>query len=144
LRWLWITLAIVGGIIVLACAGCGIFAYIAGKTAVNVAGPAITAGEYYQFVKQQNYAKAYTLLDKNTTITIAGRSVPGPDQQSFVTAAQAVDASIGPVSNFSVRPNSSDTSHLTVTLTRGSQTYDVHLTLAQLGGSWKITSMDGI
>jgi hypothetical protein len=144
LRWLWITLAIVGGIIVLACAGCGIFAYIAGKTAVNVAGPAITAGEYYQFVKQQNYAKAYTLLDKNTTITIAGRSVPGPDQQSFVTAAQAVDASIGPVSNFSVRPNSSDTSHLTVTVTRGSQTYDVHLTLAQLGGSWKITSMDGI
>lgn len=89
-----------------------------------------------------NYAQP--LQQQPKTITIAGRSVPAPDQQSFVTAAQAVDASIGPVSNFSVRPNSSDTSHLTVTVTRGSQTYDVHLTLAQLGGSWKITSMDGI
>jgi hypothetical protein len=144
LRWLWITLGIVGGILVLACAGCGIFTYFAGKAAVNLAGPAFTVGEYYQFVKQQDYAQAYALLDRNATISIAGRSLPAPDEQSFATAAQTVDTSLAPVSNFSVQPNGSDTSHLTVRVTRGSQTYDVHLTLTQVGGSWKIASMDGI
>jgi hypothetical protein len=144
LRWLWITLAIVGGILVLACAGCGIFLYVAGKAAINAAGPALTTQAYYQFVKQKNYARAYTLLDSNATVSIAGKSLPAPNQQSFTAAAQAIDASAGPVSNFSVHTNGSDTSHLTVTVTRRSQTYDVHLTLAPVGGSWKITSLDGI
>src|SRR5437660_1348777 len=129
LRWLWITLGIIGGIIVLGCAGCGIFFYIAGRTVVDTAGPAFTTGEYYQFVKQQNYAQAYALLDSNATVSMAGKSLPAPDEQSFATTAQAVDATAGPVSNFSVQPNASDTSHLTVTVTRGGRTYDVHLTL---------------
>ncbi len=144
LRWLWITLGIVGGLLVLGCVGCGIFFYIVGRTAVTAVGPAFTVGEYYQYVKMQDYSHAYSLVSSNATLSVQNQPIPA-DQTSYTTAAQAVDTTVGAVTNFSVHTNGSDTSHLTITVTRGSNPpYDVHLTLAQENGSWKIVSMDGI
>src|SRR5438309_6178190 len=63
LRWLWITLAIIGGIIVLGCAGCAIASAAGiGFFAKTVLGPTTTANAYYQAIKNQDYAKAYTYI----------------------------------------------------------------------------------
>ena len=143
LKWLWITLGIIGGLIVLSCAGCFLFGAFGLNVVKQVAGPAYVTGEYYQYVKMQQYDKAYALLDSNATITVAGASVP-TDQTKYIQAAQLVDQQLGPVSNFSVQPNGNDLSHLTVTVTRGSRTYDVHLTFSGTSGNTKIATIDGI
>lgn len=142
-RWLWITLSIIGGLVVLTCVVC----VIAGAFGVNflkqAAGPAFVTGEYYQYLKQGDYSKAYALLDNNATLTVNGTSVP-VDQKAFMAAAQGVDGQLGKITNFTVSSASGDLSHLTVTVTRGSQSYDVHLTFSGTGATTKIASADGI
>src|SRR5438874_157741 len=79
LRWLWITLAIIGGIAVLGCAGC-IIASVAGVGffAKTVIGPTTTANAYYQAIKDQDYAKAYTYID--TSKISSGQLQQGTEQ----------------------------------------------------------------
>lgn len=143
LRWLWITLGIIGGLVVLSCAGCA----IAGVFGVNFlrqnVGSAFVTGEYYQYLKQGDYSKAYTLLDSNATLTINGAPVP-VNQSAFTTAAQTVDSQLGPITNFAVSTISGDLTHLTVRVTRGGKSYDVHLTFIGTGTNTKIASTDGI
>lgn len=143
LKWLWITLGIIGGLVVLSCAGCFLFGTFGLNAVKQVAGPAFVTGEYYQYIKMQQYDKAYALLDSNATLTVAGASVP-TNQSSYMQAAQLVDQKLGTVSNFTVQPSGNDLSHLTVTVTRGSQSYDVHLTFSGTGSSTKIATIDGI
>ena len=144
LTWLWITLGIIGGILVLGCAGCGIFFYSVGKQATNFVGPAITVGEYYQFLKQGDYSRAYTFVDPNASYTVGGQTVTVSNEQSFAQAAQSVDASQGTITSIQTGQTTTDTTHMTMIVTRNGSPYDVHLTLQQEGGSWKIIAADGI
>lgn len=143
LKWLWITLGIIGGLIVLSCAGCFLLGTFGFNAIKQVAGPAVVTGEYYQYIKMQQYDKAYAFLDSNATITVASASVP-TDQNSYTLAAQQIDKTLGPVSNISVQTTGNDLSHLTVMVTRGSQSYPVHLTFSGTGSSTKIATVDGI
>ncbi len=143
-RWLWITLSIIGGVILLSCIGCSIASFVGFNFLKQAAGPAVTTGEYYQFIKQQDYTRAYALIDSNATITVNGETVSN-DQQSFINAAQAADSTHGPVTSFSIQSSSNNLSNLTVAVTRqDGTTYDVHLTFVQNGSSAKISNMDGI
>ncbi len=144
LRWLWITLGIVGGVILLSCIGCSIASFEGFNFIKQAAGPVLTTSQYYQYIKQQDYAHAYTLVDSNVVITINGQTIAN-DQQSFTAAAQAVDSAHGPVTSFSVNTPGSNLTYLTVKVTRqDGTTYDVQLTFVQNGGTAKINSMDGI
>lgn len=144
LTWLWITLGIIGGILVLGCAGCGIFFYNVGRQATTFVGPAITVSEYYQYLKQGDYSKAYTFVDPNASYTVGGQAVTVSDEQSFAQAAQSVDASNGTITTIQSGANTTDTTHMTMTITRNGAPYNVHLTLQQESGSWKIIAADGI
>jgi hypothetical protein len=144
LTWLWITLGIVGGVLILSCVACGVIGYNIAKQATNLAGPSITATQYYTYMRAQDYNKAYSFVDPNATFTVGGQSIPVTDQQSFTTAAQTFDQSLGTISNVVVQPSTSTTSNVTVTVTRGGKSYDVHLTMQQVANSWKIVSADGI
>jgi hypothetical protein len=143
-RGLWIVLAIIGGLIVLSCAVCGIlFATGAAFFAKTVAGPAIVVNQYYSAVEKQDYSTAYSYIDQNLT-TSNGRQLT---QQVYTLAAQGLDTLKGKVSNYSVGNISvtNNTASVTVSVTRGSTpAYDVHLQLQQVNGSWKITSYDNI
>jgi hypothetical protein len=143
-RGLWIALAIIGGLIVLGCAVCGIlFANGVGFFARTVAGPAITADQYYTAVKNQNYNTAYSYISTNMTAS-NGQTLT---QELYTTAAQALDTVKGRVTNFSVGSvsTSNNIANVTVSVTRGSNSpYDVHLQLQQVNGTWKITSYDNI
>ncbi len=144
LTWLWITLGFVGGVLVLGCAACGIFAYTIGKQATTLAGPAFAVGEYYQYLKAGDYSKAYTFVDPNASYIVSGQAMTVSDEQSFAQTAQSVDATNGPITNIAVSASSTDTTHITMTITRNGSPYDVHLTSAQEGSTWKIVAADGI
>jgi hypothetical protein len=151
LRWLWITLAVVGGILVLGCGGC-IIASIAGvgffgQTVTTALAPSATANSYYNAIKKQDYATAFTYLDTS------GASVEGQQitQDAFVLLAQTVDKTKGTVSSFSqsgfnlnTSTSNGTTATVTMNVTRNGSTYTVHLQLRQENNVWKITGVDNI
>jgi ABC-type transporter MlaC component len=64
-----------------------------------------------------------------------------------MTTAQALDATRGKVTNFSVGniSTNNNTATVTVSVTRANTSaYNVQLQLQQINGSWKITSFDNI
>jgi hypothetical protein len=145
LRWLWITLGVIGGILVLSCAGCAIAGALGFNFLAQAVGPQITVQQYYQAVKQQDYATAYSFLTSDASVSANGQSVPVSGESSFQSAATALDTTLGPVINITSNTQGSDTSHVTVTVTRShGGSYDVHLVLVKVGNNWKIQSADGI
>ena len=151
LRWLWITLAVVGGILVLGCGGC-IIASVAGLgifgRAVSTAiAPSATANSYYNAIKKQDYATAFTYLDTSGT-SVKGQQV---SKDAFIILGQTIDATKGTVSSFSqsgislnTSTSSGNTATVTMDVTRNGSSYTVHLELRQENNVWKITSVDNI
>ena len=143
-RGLWIVLGIIGGLIVLSCAVCGIlFVAGVGFFAKTVAAPALVANQYYSAVEKQDYSTAYSYLNTNL---IAQNNQP-LTQELYTTAARTLDTAKGTVSNYSVGNISvnNNTASVTVSVTRGSTpAYDVQLQLQQVNGTWKITRFDNI
>lgn len=119
-RWLWITLGIIGGLILLSCAACGVTAALGiGFFAKTVGGPIVTVTDYYQAIEHQNYAKAYMYLDP-ASIQIQGRTLT---QQEFTTAASALDLAQGKLSSYNITNTSvnNTTATVTVTIVRGGE-----------------------
>ncbi len=146
-RGLWIALGIIGGVLVLSCALCGILIALgAGPLAGifgTVVGPTYTATQYYNAVKIQDYTTAFSYMEPGTT-TFRGQPIT---QQAYTFATQTLDTLRGKVSSFSVGNISvtGNTTTVTVAATRGSNPpYNVHLQLQQVNGSWKIISLDNI
>lgn len=144
LRWLWITLSIVGGVLVLSCAGCVIasaMGYNFLKT--TVVGPTEVANSYYQAIENQDYSQAYGYLANNMQTT-SGQTL---SQNLYTTAAQGKDTTDGQVTNFTQTnfSNNNGVASITMTVTRNGSVYDVHLKLQQDSSStWRITSYDDI
>src|SRR6266516_5568763 len=138
LRWLWITLAVVGGILVLGCGGC-IIASVAGLgifgRAVSTAiAPSATAASYYKAIQNQHYATAFTYLDTS------GASVEGQQvsKDAFIILGQTIDATKGTVSSFNqtsvslnTSTNNDTTATVTIDVTHNDSSYTVHLELRQ-------------
>ncbi|MBE3561559.1 MAG: hypothetical protein IMW89_20410 [Ktedonobacteraceae bacterium] len=142
-RWLWITLSVIGGIVLLSCIGCTI---AFGQFVSPIAGPVITVSAYYASIQQQDYAKAYSYLDTNEA-TIKGQQITSQD--AFTKLAQNADATEGKVTAISSGsgfqpPLGSTTARMTLEITRGSKTYPVTLQLKKIGNDWKISSADAI
>jgi len=143
LRWLWITLAIIGGIVVLGCGGCAIASAAGiGFFAKTVIGPTTTANAYYQAIKDQDYAKAYTYIDTSK----ASGQLQQETEQAFSALGQLDDKAQGRVTSFSQQNVSvnNDTSTVTMSVTRNGSPYTVHLQMKQEGNDWKIVGFDNI
>lgn len=143
-RWLWITLGIIGGLVVLSCVVCGtLFALGIGFFAKTVGAPTSAVTQYYNAIENRRYDTAYSYLDPNS-IESNGQPLT---QQEYMTAAQAQDTNNGTVSSFSIRNialNNGITSLIVSVKRINAPAYDVHLQLRQEGSNWKITSYDGI
>jgi hypothetical protein len=107
----------------------------------STAGASLTVDEYYQAIQQQDYSLAY--LQLGSQATIAGQQVT---QSTFTQLAQTADNQKGQVTSFQATPDPNDPTHFSVSVTRNSGTYTVHLMLTPLGSSsvWEITQADGI
>jgi hypothetical protein len=142
-KWLWITLAIIGGVLVLGCGGCVIASAVGINILGNVAGPTVTANAYYQAIKDQDYNKAYTYWDTSKVTSVGGQQVT---QGAFVQLGQLDDKLRGAVTSFSQTNESTngDTATATMSVTRNGSTYPVQLQMHKVGSDWKITSANNI
>ncbi len=146
LRWLWITLGIVGGVLVLGCGGC----LLAGVLGVGIfasvfSGPLTAVNGYYTAVQNQDYATAYSYLSIDT-LRSNGQSMTA-SESSYEQIATVLDNLHGKVTAYSVTNTdiSGDTATITVQVTRArGGTYDVTLRLQKIGNDWKITGFDNI
>lgn len=141
LKWLWITLGIVGGLLLLGCIGCGVLGYLGFNFVKQNAGSVVVASEYYAYLQQQKYEQAYSLVDP--AATVGGQQVT---QSAFTTIAETADTAKGRVSSFTSTNFKESNGYATVTMrvTRNGQSYPVTLQLKQEGSSWKIVGADGI
>lgn len=152
LRWLWITLIVLGVILVLGCGVCGFIVYGIGKSAnqtitqaEKAIAPSLVVNEYYQSIEGQRYATAYSYLDPAIQ-TLDGTPITA---DTFTTAAQSVDTKDGLVSNFTVSispgiDNTGNQATYTVKVTRNGTSYTSTIGLKLESGSWKIVSYDRI
>lgn len=144
-RRLWITLGIILGVLLLIFVGAivAIVVFVNSSTA-----PAKTVvQQYYDAVKIQNYAQAYSYLDIQT-LTVNGQEQQAT-QALYTQVAQFVDQQNGKVTDYNitgVNVNSStstgNTATVTVNVTRSGKTQEVHVQLRQEGNDWKIISID--
>jgi hypothetical protein len=144
-RWPWILAAIVG-ILVLVTVG-GIAAIV---LAVNNSPAKAVSQQYYDAIKSQDYAGAYSNLDSNIKLTFHGQTQQ-INQQLFTQAALGYDQVKGKVSSYSITSvnissstSTGNTADVTVNVTRNNKSYDVHLQLQQEGNNWKIVSFDSL
>jgi hypothetical protein len=148
-RRLPVILALVAGVLVLACA-VGTVAIVAGINAVNNSPGKAAAQQYYAAIQTRDYAKAYSYLDPTMTMNVAGQDQQ-ISQELFNQAAQAYDQSKGAVSSYaltdvsvSAATDTGNTANVTVRVTRNGAAYDVHLQLKQEGSAWKVVSFDSL
>jgi hypothetical protein len=141
LRWLWITLGIVGGLVVLACGGCML---LGGALANLQAGPESVVNEYYTAVENQDYEKAYTYFAPGATLTSqSGETLRLNSVETYSLLARTLDKSVGKVTDYETSDGSSET-QVRVTTTRNNQRYLVKVTLVKSGNTWKISNATGI
>src|SRR4051812_48815045 len=101
--------------------------------------PQFVALHYYEALRNQNYAAAYADLDAH--VALNGQPL---DQQRFIQLAAQADAQQGEVSAYNLLEAQGDATGFNARLTRGSQSYFVHLQLQQVGRVWKISTLDGL
>ncbi len=138
LKWLWITLSIVAGVLVLSCAGVVSLVLYASQGGSDSA-----VKNYYNAVEKQDYVVAFNYFAPGATFTSpqSGKTVQIPSEQAYATVAQSVDQEYGVVSSYQTS-SGSDNSHITAKLTRGGQQYSVDLTMTQIDGNWKILNFN--
>ncbi|HLX41220.1 MAG TPA: DUF3824 domain-containing protein [Ktedonobacteraceae bacterium] len=142
LRWLWITLSIVGGVLVLSCIGCVFFVARGYNILAPTLSASVTASSYYQAIENQDYTKAYSYLANNMQTT-SGQALT---QTLFTQGATAKDVTDGQVTNFSQTniSTSNGIASVTMSVTRSGQPYVVQLKLQQINGNWVIIQFNTI
>lgn len=139
--WLWVVLGSVIGVLLFTVlvAGSVFFALHSFFQQTDQSVPVVAS--YGLAFMRQDYANAYSHLDSQATIS--GQQV---DQQSFTVLATSADTHYGKVSGYSIDSplQGNDPSHMTITVHRGNQNYQIHLQLKLEGNDWKIISADGV
>jgi len=146
-RGIWIALAIVGAVLVLACGGCAALAIAGvGFFASSLAAPSAAANNYYRAIESQQYNVAYSYLD-TSSLNLQEQQITS---ETFSLAAEARDAANGKVTKFSqtnINVNTNNgvsTAVVTLSVTRGRQTYSVQLQMKEENNVWKITDFNNI
>lgn len=163
-KTVWIVLGVIGAILLLLGGGCcfaSVFVFNKASQTVNSVStqiaatvtadqqtaiadepvPSQQAQNYYLAISVQDYSNAYSYLAPNMTTT-DGKQLT---QALYVQQAQALDASDGKVTDYTVTADPNDQTKVTVQVTRsGGKTYTVHLTFTQGASQWVISSFDNI
>lgn len=139
--WVWIVVACVALIVVIASGALALVLFLNNSPAKAV------VQDYYATVEKQDYAKAYTSLDIQT-LTAAGQQLPAT-QEAYIQASQELDQVEGKVTAYTIigieisgSSSTGNTASITVNVTRGGRTLEVHVQLQQIGNDWKIVGVD--
>jgi hypothetical protein len=138
-KTLWITLSVIGVVLLFLCGLCGwnIVAPVFQDTsaAINV------ATDYYQNLENNRYSAAY-----------ADVQVSNLTEAAFTQQAQTRETQYGAISSFDLNSPSAQiaedgtiTSYsMTVSVVRAKSSYSAQLTLHEVGANWKITAFNSI
>jgi flagellar basal body-associated protein FliL len=144
-RRMWITLGIVGIVLVLfVCGGCVTASFLSFRYIQQNIGPALVTSQYYEAIKEQRYDLAYSYLDAHASIQ--GRHV---SLTTFTHMAQTADTTRGKVmqytpASFTTTGSTANTATVIGQVTRSKQTYPVSLQLKREGNNWKIIDANRI
>ncbi|HLX40192.1 MAG TPA: hypothetical protein VKR42_06645 [Ktedonobacteraceae bacterium] len=147
-RGLWITLSIVGAVLLLACGLCSWAAYSFFAPAVQgVSGSLNTVDDYYGNLQSKDYAAAYA--DISTQYELSSLT-----QEQFVQEASARDSQYGAILSYtpgqpayaSTPGGGFDFTRFTISVDvkRANLSYTTTLYLRKIGDNWKITNFDSI
>ncbi len=132
LRWLCVTLSIIGSFLLISCAGY--------NTQVPTMSATDTVNAYYQAIENKDYAKAYSYLSPYFPVG----AHEALSRAGFISGSQATDASSGPVTSYTQLGSATNNGVVIVimSITRRGQSYDVQLQLQQSKGTWQIIRED--
>lgn len=100
---------------------------------------------FYAAVQAQNYTRAYTYLANDVTINPTGDRPQPLTRDLFVQTARSLDETMGKVTAFSAEVDANSPAVIIMTISRSNlAAYHSHLVFKDLGGSWKIASLDRI
>ncbi len=147
-RWLWITLSIVGAVLLLTCGLCSWAAYSFLAPAVQgISGSLDVVNDYYGDLQTKNYAVAFKDID--TQYELSGLTLT-----QFAQEARTRDSQYGPILSFTPgQPAYASTSNggfdftrftISVDVKRAKLSYTTTLYVRKLGNSWKITNFDSV
>ena len=147
-RWLWITLSIVGVVLLASCGLCGWAAYNLFSPAYQgVSNSLSLVDDYYSALQAKNYAAAYD--DLSTQYQLSGLT-----EAKFAQEASARDTQYGAIqtyspgqTTYSTGPNNGfNFTHFTyaVSIKRPNLSYTATLTLSEIQNQWKITNFDSV
>src|SRR5258708_20536756 len=103
LRWLWILLSVLGGLLVVGCGTC-IFSTVYMTRSITstsssstslFSGPTFNLDTYYQEIEQNEYNIAYDHLSPDAIISIDGQDVPITSLAVFTTTEQGLITTFG-------------------------------------------------
>jgi hypothetical protein len=157
-KWMWVVLAMLGGVLLLSCGLCTWAGYMFIAPTVQDQAKAVSlVNDYYEAIQSRNYNDAYLDLALKGTAS-------GLTREQFIQQAESRDSQYGPVRSYvseqpslAANTNGGNTtglnlSHLTVTVnvSRARLSYPVVLSLekvgkvGKVGDSWKIVDFDRI
>ncbi|MBE3568083.1 MAG: hypothetical protein IMW90_20390 [Thermogemmatispora sp.] len=100
---------------------------------------------FYAAVQAQDYARAYSYLANDVTINPTGDRPQPLTRDHFVQTARSLDETMGKVTAFSAEIDANSPTIIIMTISRSNlAAYHSHLVFKDLGGSWKIASLDRI
>jgi hypothetical protein len=141
LKWLWITLSIVAGVLILSCGACvslGLYG--------SISGPRSAAQSYFKAVEGQDYASAFNYFAPGAYLVDPqnGQHITIPSKAAYTNASRLWDQNYGNLTDYQLN-SGSGSNQLVATLTRSkqSQTYTIDLQMTQIDNKWKILSVDG-
>ena len=147
-RWLWITLSIVGAVLLLTCGLCSWAAYSFLAPAVQgISGSLDVVNDYYGDLQTKNYAAAFK--DVDTQYELSGLTLT-----QFAQEASTRESQYGPILSFTPgQPAYASTSNggfdftrftISVDVKRAKLSYTTTLYVRKSGDSWKITNFDSV
>lgn len=147
-RWLWITLSILGAVLLLTCGLCSWAAYNFLAPAVQgVSGSLNVINDYYGDLQAKNYVAAFG--DINTQYELSGLT-----ETKFAQEASSRESQYGPILSFTPgQPAYASTSNggfdftrftISVDVKRAKLSYTTTLYVREIGNNWKITNFDSV
>ncbi len=147
-RWLWITLSILGAVLLVSCGLCSWAAYSFLAPAVQgVSGSLNTVDDYYSNLQSQNYAAAFG--DINTGYQLSSLTETQFAQQAsdrYKTYGAILSYTPGQPAYASDPNGGFDFTRFTISvdMKRAKLSYTSILSLRKIGNDWKITNFDSV
>ncbi len=147
-RWLWITLSIVGAVLLLSCGLCSWAAYSFFSPVVQgVSGSLTVVDNYYSDLQSKDYTSAFSLISTQYNLSSL-------TQSQYVQEASSRDSQYGAILSYTPGqpayasdPNGGfDFTRFTISVDvkRPKLSYTTTLYLRKIGNDWKITNFDSI